>query len=249
MSVYTAPTTRTTGDLITAAIWNTDLVENIKYLKDSVTIGWKSDGYTWVYASANTFTITGIDATTIYIKGTRVRWKDGAAYKYAVVTSSAFVSNTTVTFTGGADYTMANATITDNYFSYDIAPQNYPGWFNYVPSITGYSANPSSPIYRFMVVGTTVTIQFSEPNNGTSNTSDKSYTLPINALGTAGLIWAVGSADVVDNGVITSDGRGQVAGASPTKLDAWKSVNGGGWTTSGSCRFAPIGFMLSYEMA
>lgn len=33
---YTAPTTRSTGDLITASIWNTDLVDNIIYLKDEV---------------------------------------------------------------------------------------------------------------------------------------------------------------------------------------------------------------------
>jgi hypothetical protein len=32
MSVYTTPTTRTTGDLITASIWNTDLVENLKVM-------------------------------------------------------------------------------------------------------------------------------------------------------------------------------------------------------------------------
>lgn len=30
---WTAPTTRSTGDLITAAIWNTDLVNNLTYLK------------------------------------------------------------------------------------------------------------------------------------------------------------------------------------------------------------------------
>jgi hypothetical protein len=33
---YTAPTTRTTGTLITAAIWNTDVVDNITYLKSSI---------------------------------------------------------------------------------------------------------------------------------------------------------------------------------------------------------------------
>ena len=37
MATYTAPTTRSSGDLVTAAIWNTDLVENIKYLKDTPT--------------------------------------------------------------------------------------------------------------------------------------------------------------------------------------------------------------------
>jgi hypothetical protein len=38
MATYTVPTTRTSGDLITASIWNTDLVENIKYFKDSPSI-------------------------------------------------------------------------------------------------------------------------------------------------------------------------------------------------------------------
>jgi len=37
MATYTAPTTRSSGVLITASIWNTDLVENIKYLKDAPT--------------------------------------------------------------------------------------------------------------------------------------------------------------------------------------------------------------------
>ena len=35
MATYTAPTTRTTGALISASIWNTDIVENIKYFKDA----------------------------------------------------------------------------------------------------------------------------------------------------------------------------------------------------------------------
>lgn len=33
---YTAPTTRTTGELITAAIWNGDLTDNIAYLHDGL---------------------------------------------------------------------------------------------------------------------------------------------------------------------------------------------------------------------
>ena len=35
MPTWTAPTTRSTGDLISASIWNTDLVENLKYFKDA----------------------------------------------------------------------------------------------------------------------------------------------------------------------------------------------------------------------
>lgn len=38
MSSWTAPTTQTSGALITASTWNTDLVENLKYLKDAPTL-------------------------------------------------------------------------------------------------------------------------------------------------------------------------------------------------------------------
>lgn len=38
MATWTAPTTRASGALITATIWNTDLVENLKYLKDAPVI-------------------------------------------------------------------------------------------------------------------------------------------------------------------------------------------------------------------
>ena len=38
MATWTAPTTRASGALITASIWNTDLVENLKYLKDAPVI-------------------------------------------------------------------------------------------------------------------------------------------------------------------------------------------------------------------
>lgn len=38
MATWTAPTTRSTGDLISASIWNTDLTENLKFLKDAPVI-------------------------------------------------------------------------------------------------------------------------------------------------------------------------------------------------------------------
>lgn len=96
--------------------------------------GWVTSADTWVYASASTFTISGVDRTAIYTKGTRLRFKQGGAYKYAVVLSSSFSTNTTVTIAINTDYTIANATITDNYYSYQISPQGYPDWFAYTPT-------------------------------------------------------------------------------------------------------------------
>ncbi len=57
---WTTPTTRATGDLITAAIWNADLVDNLSYLKTEV----DKYGALLVY---NTETGTGGVATEVTI--------------------------------------------------------------------------------------------------------------------------------------------------------------------------------------
>ncbi len=58
MPTYTAPTTRSSGFLVTAAVYNTDLVENIKYFKDAPTF----DGA--VTASTTLAVGTGLTYTT-----------------------------------------------------------------------------------------------------------------------------------------------------------------------------------------
>lgn len=40
---WTDPTTRSTGDLITAAIWNQDVVDNLQYLHDRDVVLWAID--------------------------------------------------------------------------------------------------------------------------------------------------------------------------------------------------------------
>ncbi len=87
--------------------------------------GWTASTDTWVYASASTFTIAGVDRTAIYTKGTRLKFTQTTA-KYAVVVSSAFSTNTTVTIAVNNNYTIANAAISANYYSYQASPQGYP---------------------------------------------------------------------------------------------------------------------------
>ena len=245
---YVEMVIQSTGDLITAATWNR-MVGNLVALQQASLYGWKEDGETWVYASANTFTIADVDMTAVYLKGTRIRWKDGGAYKYAVVTDSAFVTDTTVTFTGGADYTMANATITDNYFSYDTAPQDYPSWFAYTPTISGYSANPTDVNYRFKVDGRTVTLHLDEVTDGTSNDSDRSYTLPITALVLTNNRWSAVSPLAINNGATVLNAVGQILYGAPTLLNCYTTAVGAGWTATGASKFAGVGFEISYEMA
>jgi hypothetical protein len=165
---YSTRTHVAPGDLGLAADQNQGM-DNEEYLKSEhdlasptdLNAGWRAAADTWVYASANTFTISGLDRTAIYQKGTRIRWKDGGAYKYAAVTSSAFSTNTTVTFTGGTDYTMANATVTDNDYSYEVSPQGYPEWFNYTSTVSGSGGSigtyaEGTVASMFCVIGPTV---------------------------------------------------------------------------------------------
>lgn len=104
--------------------------------------GWQDANETWTYASASTFTVSG-DQRSKYTVGTRLKFTQ-TTVKYAVVVSSSYSSpNTTVTIAVNTDYTIANATISANYYSYASNPVGYPGWFNFVPSISASTTSPT----------------------------------------------------------------------------------------------------------
>lgn len=136
------------------------------------TDGWNTSSDTWVYASASTFTIAGVDRTGIYTKGTRLRFKQGGGYKYAVVYSSAFSTNTTVTIAINSDYTIANSSITNNYYSYQVSPQGYPTWFNFSTTLTtSGSAFTNAPTINkaiYAIEGSKATIKINFRFNATS---------------------------------------------------------------------------------
>lgn len=91
--------------------------------------GWVAAGETWTYASADdptfTFTIAGVDKTTKYYPGMRVKLTQTSA-KYFIITKVAFSTDTTVTIYGGTDYDLANAAITLPYYSVVKAPTAFP---------------------------------------------------------------------------------------------------------------------------
>lgn len=91
--------------------------------------GWVAAGETWTYASADdptfTFTIAGVDKTTKYYPGMRVKLTQTSA-KYFIITKVAFSTDTTVTIYGGTDYDLANAAITLPFYSVVKAPAGFP---------------------------------------------------------------------------------------------------------------------------
>lgn len=164
----------------TAATWQTPT--------SGATDGW-TDGsaYTWVYASASTFTIAGVDLTTTFTKGTRLKFTQ-TTVKYAVVVASSFSTNTTVTIAVNTDYTIANAAISLNYYSYQASPQGYPTWFTFNPTITftGGSAPTGSPVLfqQFAILGNILSINLSNYSYtaGSGNTG-ANFASPVTAAG------------------------------------------------------------------
>lgn len=91
--------------------------------------GWTAAGETWTYASADdptfTFTVAGVDLTTKYYPGMRIKLTQTTA-KYFIITKVAFSTDTTITVYGGTDYDLADATITNPYYSVAKAPAGFP---------------------------------------------------------------------------------------------------------------------------
>ena len=89
--------------------------------------GWIYDSvYSWVYASASTFTIAGVDARAQLPIGTKLRIMQGGSVKYFIVTNATFSTNTTITVDGKGTYTLANQPIDAPAYSYLVQPRGYP---------------------------------------------------------------------------------------------------------------------------
>ena len=97
--------------------------------------GWVS-GLTAVYVSSNKIKIEGLDVTDRIQKGTKIRYKQGAIYKYDFVSSIAFSTDTTLTLMGGS--TVTNAEVAGFWFSNSATPL---GWTYGVDYIQGMNEN------------------------------------------------------------------------------------------------------------
>jgi hypothetical protein len=148
-------------------------------------VGWMPASEAWTYASSTTFTVAG-DVTTKYQKGDKIKLTQNSTVSYFYVIGVVYSApNTTITITGGSDYSLANAAISANYFSKAVSPQGFPDWFNYLPS---YSASGSmtftgvtTEIARFKIVGKTCFVNLSA--FGTTGGSADTFlyvTLPVN---------------------------------------------------------------------
>jgi len=135
---------------------STQLSQQLSHSNETLRDGWVPANETWAYASASTITVPS-GAASKYQKGDRLRFKQGAGYKYYVLTA---VADTTLTVLINTDYTVANAAITDNYYSHEMNPFGYPDWFNATAptwsSISidnGSGGQPTTNVHRVRVTG------------------------------------------------------------------------------------------------
>jgi len=228
----TEDTAPASGDIVCVVVdpAGTPLARKMTVDNLGILDGWVPDGGTWTYASASTFTVP-TNLTARFGKGTKLRLVQTSA-KYFYVTSSSYgAPNTTVTMTGGADYTLANAAITSPYYSYQETPQGFPNWFNYTPSITGYSVNPASATYKFRLDGRQCTVVFEE-DNGTSNATTTTYSVPITSATITAMDWWGMIPYPIDNGAAIAPGICYIPSNSvtischKTQLGAWANSGG-----------------------
>ncbi|MBM3283375.1 hypothetical protein FJY90_03925 [Candidatus Gottesmanbacteria bacterium] len=201
--------------------------------------GWTYDTATWTYASATTFTVSG-DVTATFQKGTKIKLTQTTA-KYFYVTSSSYSApNTTVTVTGGADYSIANATITSPAYSSVDNPQGFPDWFNHTVVYGGFSADPTATSCKFRISGKTVFFYYFRNAAGTSNAATFTMSLPVAAENIV-----KGACDAYDNGAFKAAGAWRTTAGSTT-LTLYTSDAEATWTASGT-KLADV-YPVIYEM-
>jgi hypothetical protein len=137
-------------------------------------LGWIGFRYPLHYKSSTEVYIYGVDATGWLPVGTKIKFvQSGTKYFYVVGTSYASTT-TTVTLTGGSDYAVANASISQAYFSYGAAP-GHPEWFDWKPtygalgSMTYTSVSTTKAKFRISGREVKMEIQASGTAGGTAS--------------------------------------------------------------------------------
>jgi hypothetical protein len=146
---------------------------------NGISNAWIAFPTTCSYASATTFT-TGTDLSAVLTKGDKI-WFTQTTEKYYYVVS---VSGTTVTVTGGSDYTIANAAITAAYYSKGDTPSGFPDTHTWTPTHTrsggAYTNAPANVRDEFSIKGSRCFVNVGLTQNGTPGSSGQMrWTTPV----------------------------------------------------------------------
>jgi hypothetical protein len=191
--------------------------------------GWIGANETWTYASATTFTVAA-DVTGKYNKGDKIKLTQTTVKYFYILSTSFGAGTTTITVTGGSDYSLANAAITANFYSKLDTPQGFPSQFNWTPGYTGFSSNPTSAAATFSIDAGIVNVYYTVSGFGTSNATSFTITgLPVTSTGNDQSTGARMCA-ALDNGSVVIPAFASISG---TTITFYKSTNNpSSWTNA-----------------
>ncbi len=195
--------------------------------------GWIYDTDTWSYVSATSFKITGKDVRYRFPNGTKIKLVQSGSTKYFYVTATAYSTDTTITITGGSDYSLDDAAISGQAYSYAAAPQNFPQWFNYTPTCYGWTSGTVTGTFKYSVIGNIVFLLI-DMTAGTSNATYANIDLPVNADRNASYGGTLGLA--MDNGTDLTQAARWYIGGSKQEIAFYTNMAKGAWTASGTKR-------------
>lgn len=113
------------------------------------------------------------------------------------------------------------------------------------PVFTGFSADPASPICRYILVGHMCTCFVQMPNTGTSGAATFYVTAPFTAATVTGMVWYGHIGTQQDNGAWMAPTGQVVIVSGGTYFRLSKTTTGNdGWTTSGN---KVANFAITYE--
>ena len=119
-------------------------------------------------------------------------------------------------------------------------------WLNWVPTLTGFSADPTNTVYEYMVNSGNVVVRSRQTTAGTSNATTFTMTLPFTAKTLSNAVWHA-FAQVMDNSALTTT-PGLVALASGSATASlFKDTSGAAWTNANTKRASY--FELRYPLA
>lgn len=197
----------------------------------SLLVGWMPITEAWAYASPSTITIPAGGASR-YQKGDQIRCTNsGTKYFYVIG-----VADTVLTVTGGSDYVVANAAITNVSLSRAGRPFGFPDWFTYTTVLTSSAGAVSAQDYfrrQFRIDGAQVTVYVASSFTlASASATFVSFTLPVTAAVTEpGYAGAMVNLD----GVNTAGGYAIIA-APATGVNIYHHANSQFLT--GAARFA-----------
>jgi len=200
--------------------------------------GWIPVSDTWTYASATSVTVPS-GAGSIYDIGFLLRWKQGSTYQYYNVVGTA---DSLLTVTGGTEYTVGTAAITDIYYSNSLPSVGFPPYFSWSPIYTGFSTNPTDTVSRFNLIGRKVIFEHDEATNGTSNSGNFFISIPLTATTITNATWGGICSYAINNGTpLTSPCRWTITSAG-TAIQIYTDMSTGTFAGSAGKRVRAMGW-------